>query len=77
VARRPHLEHRVEAAVVEAGPLGVLVDLDDLDLDAELLLEDDRGHVGVGVRARPGVRDEADALTAGVTPVVTPEVAGI
>jgi hypothetical protein len=48
VPRRPDLERSVERAVVEPRPLGVLVDLDDLSVDAELLRED--GCCDVGVR---------------------------
>jgi hypothetical protein len=61
VARRPHLEHSVDAAVVEAHPGGVLVEGDHLDGRA-VGLEHDLGDVGVDCRTRPRVGGEHDAL---------------
>jgi hypothetical protein len=58
VTRRPHLEHGVDAAVVEADPGGVLVDVDDLHRCAELGLDDRLGDVGVDRRTGPRVDRE-------------------
>ena len=71
VPGRPHLEHGVEIAGVQAGPRGVLVDVDELDGRAELGFEHDLGHVGVDGRTRPWVDGQRDALSGRCRRVVT------